>query len=225
MLQHHAEAFKAHTRIYVFFGKLLQGAVCFPVELDEYVVPDLDYPGVVLVDQGVAGHLGAFGIAAQVHVDFGAWAAGTGIAHFPEVVFLVAIEDVVFRQEAQPDGARFVVGGQVVFFVPFKNRGVEAVFGQAIHLRQQFPGPAQRFVLEVIADGPVAQHFEHRVVRTVVAHVFQVVVFARHAQAFLGIGDAAVIGHLVAEEEVLELVHPGVGEHEGRIIFVHNRCR
>ena len=179
----------------------------------------------VFVDQGVARHLGAFGIAAQIHVDFGAGAAGAGIAHFPEVVFFVAVEDVVFRQEAQPDGACFVVGGQLVLFISFKNRGIEPVFGQAIHLRQEFPGPAQRFVLEVIADRPVAQHFEHRVVCAVVAYVFQVVVFARHAQAFLGVGDAPVIGHLVAEEEILELVHPRVGEHEGRILFVHNRRR
>ena len=59
----------------------------------------------------------------------------------------------------------------------------------------------------------------------VYAHFFEVVVLTRNAQAFLGVGHAAVGGHLVTQEKILELVHAGVGEHEGRIVLDHHGGR
>ena len=54
----------------------------------------------------------------------------------------------------------------------------------------QFPGPVDGFLLEVIAEGPVAEHLEERVVVGVEADVFEVVVLAAGADAFLGVGGA-----------------------------------
>ena len=66
--------------------------------------------------------------------------------------------------------------------------------GQSVHLGQQLPGPADRLLLEIVAERPVAQHLEHRVVVGVVADLLQVVVLARHAQALLRIGRPADTG-------------------------------
>ncbi len=44
------------------------------------------------------------------------------------------------------------------------------------------------------------------------ADIFQVVVLAAGADAFLRGGGAVVVAFFQAEKNVLELVHPGVGE-------------
>ena len=76
-------------------------------------------------------------------------------------------------------------------------------------------------LLEVIAKAPVAEHFEEGVVIGVEADVFEVVVFAAGADAFLGVGRARRVdrGMVVwPEKNRHELVHARVGEKQiGRI--------
>jgi len=48
-------------------------------------------------------------------------------------------------------------------------------------------------------------------------------VLAAHAEAFLGVCSPVVGGLGVAQEDVLELVHARVGEHQGRVILDHHR--
>jgi hypothetical protein len=38
-------------------------------------------------------------------------------------------------------------------------------------------------------------------------------VFAADTQTFLGIDDPGILRHGIAKEKILELVHPGIGEH------------
>ena len=47
-------------------------------------------------------------------------------------------------------------------------------------------------LLEVIAEAPVAEHLEERVVVGVFAHIVEVVVFAAGADALLGVRDTRV---------------------------------
>lgn len=54
-------------------------------------------------------------------MDFGAGAAGTGIAHFPEVVFFRESQDAVFGDPAFPVFPGFIVGRQVLGCVALKN--------------------------------------------------------------------------------------------------------
>lgn len=54
------------------------------------------------------------------------------------------------------------------------------------------------------------------------AHVFEVVVFARYAQALLGIGYAGRRRRLVAEEKVFEGRHARVDEQERGVAFGHD---
>ena len=69
---------------------------------------------------------------------------------------------------------------------------------------------------EVVAEGPVAQHLEERVVVGVQAHVVEVVVLAARADALLRVRRARrqVGGLLGAEEVGYELVHTRVGEEQ-----------
>ena len=109
-----------------------------------------------------------------------------------------------------------------VFGIAFKNRDVELVYRNFVNRSEQFPSPANGFFFEIIAKRPIAQHFEHGVVVSVYTHFFEVVVFTRNAQALLGVGHTAVGRHLITQEKILELVHAGVGEHQGRVVLDHH---
>src|SRR5215813_412229 len=57
------------------------------------------------------------------------------------------------------------------------------------------------------------------------AHFVQVVVLAAGADAFLRRRGALVIAPLGAEEDVFELVHPGVGKEQRRVVRRQQRRR
>ena len=224
-LQGHAEAFEAHAGVDYLCGKRLEGLVGFAVELHEHEVPYLDYLRVVLVDQFGAGNGLTFLVASEVDVYFRAGTAGSRVAHLPEIVVLVAVDDVAFGKVLLPVGGRFVVALETFGGRTFEHCGVE-VFGiQTEHVNQKFPGPVYCLFLEVVAEAPVAEHFEHGVVVGVEAYFLQVVVFAAHAEAFLGVGDARPLRGLVAENDVFKLVHARVGKHQRGVVFDYHRCR
>ena len=92
-------------------------------------------------------------------------------------------------------------------------------------LGEELPGEGDRVLLEVVAEGEVAEHLEERVVAGGEADVLEVVVLAAGAHALLGGGGAHVVAALLAQEDVLELHHAGVGEEQGRIAARHERTR
>jgi len=61
------------------------------------------------------------------------------------------------------------------------------------------------------------------VVVGVVAHLLEVVVLAADAEALLAVGGPWPLALLVAKEDVLELVHAGVGEHQRRVVLDDHR--
>ena len=85
--------------------------------------------------------------------------------------------------------------------------------------RDQFISRQDGFFLAVIAERPVAQHLEPRQVPSVAAHLVKVVVLAAHAHAGLDRDGTAVAALFLAQEHILELVHPGVGEQQGGVIL------
>lgn len=58
----------------------------------------------------------------------------------------------------------------------------------------------------------------------VVTHGFQVIVLTAYAEALLCVCCTGELGRRVAKEDVLELVHSGVGEHKRRVILDDHRC-
>jgi hypothetical protein len=57
------------------------------------------------------------------------------------------------------------------------------------------------------------------------ANVFEIIVLAARADAFLRRRGAVVIAFFEAEEDVFELVHPGIGEKQRRIVLRDERGR
>ena len=224
-LQRHGQALEAHAGVDVLVGKGHEGAVRHAVELHEHEVPHLDHLRVVHVDQLAAVDLGAFVVVSEVDVDFRAGAARSRLAHFPKVVLLVCRENPVVGHVLLPLRAGLVVCGQAVALISAKHGDVQAILVQLVAVGEQFPRPVDGLGLEVVAEGPVSQHFEERVVVRVDAHFFKVVVLAAHTQALLGVGDARMFGRLVPQEQILERVHSRIDEHEGRIVLHHHRRR
>src|SRR6266566_9318811 len=97
---------------------------------------------------------------------------------------------------------RFLV--ELAWFVRprFINGCVKPLRRKFPAINDKLPGPLDRFLLEVIAETPVAQHFEECVVISVEADVFEVVMFATGANAFLRVGHARRIpGRLLLSEK------------------------
>jgi len=209
----------------VLGGEFHQVAVGHAVVLHEHKVPNLNHLRVVLVDEVAASDLLSGFLVAQVDVDFGAGTAGTSLAHFPEVVLLVAVDDAVFADVFLPIVISLHISGLAVLFVTAKDGHIEPVLVDFHHFGEVFPSVGDGFFLEIVAKRPVAQHLKHGVVVGVVAHFLKVVVFSRNAEAFLRVGSAVPLGGLVAQKDILELVHASVGEHQGRVVLDDDGCR
>ena len=224
-LQDHAQALEAHARIDIACRKLLQRTVGLAVELHENEVPDLDHLRMAHIDHLAARLQGDLRLVAQVEVNLRAGSAGARLTHLPEIVVLVAADDVVFGKKLLPIVVSLLVERHAVLVRTFEHRGVHPLGGQPVNVVQQLPGPLDRLLLEIVAVGPVAQHFEHRMVIGVVADLLQVVVLARDAQAFLRIGRTRVFAGRVAQENILELVHARIGEHQRGVALDDHRGR
>ena len=79
--------------------------------------------------------LGALLVGANIHVDLGARAAGTLIAHLPEVVVLVAIDDALGREVLLPEACGLVVALQPFVGCSLEDGHIEAILGQLEYLR------------------------------------------------------------------------------------------
>ncbi len=80
------------------------------------------------------------------------------------------------------------------------------------------------FALEVVAERPVAEHFEEGVVARRPPDLLEVIVLARHAQNALIVDGPGVGPGLGADEQVLELDHPRVRK-EQRLIAGRDEAR
>ena len=154
--------------------------------LHEHEVPEFKEPVAVLV--GAAGRAAAQALALVVE-DFRAGAAGAGLAHRPEIIAGGDADDAVVGKTGDffPQAEGFVV---VVI-----DGDEQLVLGQAEILDDQFPGEFDGLLLEIIAKGEIAEHFEKRVMARGIADIVEVVVLAAGAHAFLR-GRRADIGRV-----------------------------
>ena len=159
-------------------------------------------------------------------MQFRAGTAGTGIAHHPEVVSFAETENVnlgiqirVLKQ-ACPVIVRFLIELGRFASSRFVNGCVESLRGKFPAVDHKFPRPFDCFLLEIIAEAPVAEHFKEGVVISIEADVFEIVVFPAGPNAFLGVDHAWWIPDrfLVGEKNRDELIHAGVGKKQiGRV--------
>ena len=222
-LQNHAQAFKAHARIYVLARQFFQVAVGLAVKLHKDEVPNFDDLRVVVVHQFTTAHRRLFFGRANVGMNFRAGTARPRLAHLPKVVFLVTKQNAIFRHMFAPKVVGFHIFGRAVFLVAAKNRNVEAIGIYLNRLGEKLPRKRNGLFFEIIAKRPVAQHLEHGVVIGVVAHLFEVVVLAAHAQTLLTIGHPRPTARHITKKNIFELIHPRVGEHQSRVVLDDHR--
>ena len=203
-------ALKAHAGIDVGSCQRGAAAVFVLLELREHEVPDFqEAVAVALADAAVrtTGH-----VLALVDVDFRTRTTGARVSHAPEVVLLAHAHNALFGQMGHflPDGRRLVV--ITVDCDP------QLVCRQLQLLCAELPGPGNGFLLEVVAEGEVAEHFEEGVMAGSAAHIFQVIVLSRDTQALLCRRGPRIAAVFLAGEAFLELHHAGIGKEQARIV-------
>ena len=215
-LEDRRDPLQPHTGIDRRPGQRLAAAVLELLELHEDEVPDLDEAVTVLVR---AARRPAGDAVAVIVENLGARPARPGIAHRPEIVRGGDADDPALRQAG--DLAPQAEG----FFVLGIDRRQQPVGGQAVFLRDQVPGELDRDILEIVAEGEIAEHLEKGVMPRGVADIFEIVVLAAGAHAFLRGHRPAVVPLLEAGEDIFELHHAGIDEHERRVVARHQRAR
>jgi hypothetical protein len=183
--------------------------------LHEDEVPDLDEAVAILV--GRAGRA-APDVVAMVVEDLRAGAAGTGVAHAQK---LSEVAMRMMRESGEP-GDLLPEAGRLVVRVIDGDSSLSLGRPNSLVIRSR---QADRLLLEIVAEGEIAEHLEEGVMAGGVADIVEVVVLAAGAHAFLR-GRGARIGPLLlAGEDVLELHHAGIGEHQRRVVARHERAR
>jgi len=224
-LQHAHQSLEAHAGVDDVHAERFERAVRLAVELHEHDVPYLDDLRIILVYQRTAGHQRFLLGRTRVYMDLRAGSARSRVAHFPEVVVLVAIDDMVFGQVLGPVFGSLVVAWNVLLGRAFEYGDIQ-VFGVEVqHLYEIFPRIVDGLLLEIVAKAPVAEHLKHGVVVGIVAHLLKIVVLTAHAQALLRVGTAPWLGVFGAKDDILPLVHTCICKHQRRVVLDHHRCR
>src|SRR5262249_36275783 len=175
------------------------------IELHEDEIPGLE-PTVAIAGGAETRPAGlllrADDVIALGEMHLGAGAAGTGVAHGPEVVLLAQAQDAVVPQAGDPlpEGEGIVVVDE--------DGGLEAVLGEAEVPGEELPAELDGVFLEVIAEGEIAQHLEEGVVPGGASHVLEIVVLASRPHALLRGSRAHVVARLLPEEHALNWTMP-----------------
>ena len=198
---------KPHAGVDVLLDKLGVVALTVVVELREHDVPYLDIP-VTVAAHGTAGLPAAVFLAA-VEVDLGAGTARAA-AMLPEVVLLAEAENAL-RGDADlvvPDVPCLIV---IEIDARVQPVGIDA---DPVGGGQKFPCPADRFALEIIAEGEVAEHFKVGAVARRLADVFDI----GRADALLAGRHAAARRLFLSGEPRFHGAHAGVDEQKRGVV-------
>lgn len=203
---------ETHTGINAALRQRRELTAGLTVELHEDKIPNLENIGVVHVHE-----LGAVTIANSIVVNLRARAAGTSVAHLPEVILDTAGNNVVLRQALEPQSLGFLISGNAALLIAAEVRGIESARIEAVDLGEKVESEVNCLRLEVVAERPVAKHLEESVVVHVLADILQVVVLAACTNALLTVActsQAPEFGVFVrvAQEYCLVLAHSGVHE-------------
>ena len=144
--------------------------------LHENKVPDFDKAVSILIDRAWRTTPNFIPVIVEY---LGARTTRARRSHPPKVIICRNTNDAIVRKARDffPD-----IRGLIVRMI---DRDQQLIFVDAEILGQQFPRKWDRFVLEVIAKGEVAEHLEKRMVTRCVTHVVEIVVLAACAHAFL----------------------------------------
>ena len=207
-LADNCQTLKTHAGVDILLLELGIVTLAVIVELGENVVPDLHVTVAVTAD-GAAG-LAAAILRAAVIVYLGAGTAGT-CSVLPEVVLLAEAEDTL---GGDADLLVPNLKGLVVINIDgrIETVGIDA---DPVGRGQELPAPCDGFMLEVIAEGEVAEHFKISAVAGGLADVLDIA----GTDALLAGADTAARRLLLALEIGLHRCHAGVYEQKACVVL------
>jgi hypothetical protein len=219
VLEDRRHALHAHAGVDALHGQLGERPVLVELVLHEDQVPVLEIAlGVVAGTLVVAPER-----RPAIEVELRAGAARTGRPGLPEVVLATQQHDpLVGDADRAPDLDRLLVGAEPELLVAAEDRDPDAVRVEVEALRGQLPGVLGGALLEVVADGEVAEHLEEREVALGGADHLDV----DRPEALLARGQPPRRRLLLAAEVGLERLHPRRGQQHRRVVDGrHQRCR
>ena len=184
------------------------------LELHEHEVPEFDEAIAVFLGRA---RRAARDLVALIQEDLRAIAARPDRPHGPQIVLVSDDARVGQARDLLPQLACRIVGGI--------DRHPQPVLVEAEIPRDEIPRKLDRALLEVVAEGKIAEHLEEGEMARGVADIVEVVVLAAGAHALLRRCGPDIGPLLQAGEDVLELHHAGIGEHQGRVVARHERRR
>ena len=143
---------EAHTSIDYVHTKWLEVTVSLTLELHEYDVPYLDNLWIVLIDEFTSRNLCLLFWCTRVEVNFGARTTRTCIAHLPEVIVLVTIDDVVSRNVLEPVAISLLVACKTFAIVTFEDSNVEVSRIKLENINEILPCHINSTFLEVVTE-------------------------------------------------------------------------
>ena len=155
---------------------------------------------------------------AVVIENLGARTTRTGGSHLPKVIRGRDADDPLIWQAC--DLFPQVCG----LFVSVIDSYQQAFFWNAKPLGQKFPSIGDRFFFEIVAKAEVAQHLKKGVVARGIADIVEVIMLAPRPHTFLCRGGTGVIARFKPREQVFELHHAGVDEHQRWIVARDERA-
>ena len=214
-LQHRGNALQSHAGIDRRTRQRHALLLRHLLVLHEDEVPDLDEPVAVFIRAAGRTARNAFAVIVEY---LGARTARARVPHGPEIVAGRNADDPAIRQAGDllPVMRRLVIG--VI------DRDQQPARIQPELPGDQVPGEFDRTLLEIVAEREVAEHLEEGVMARRIADIVEVVVLAAGAHALLRGHGARVAACLQPREDVLELYHSGIGEHQCRVVARHERA-
>ena len=195
--------------------KILERSIGFSVVFHKNQIPNLNNVWMIFIDQFRTRDFSFFFFTAKIDMNLTRRPTRSLFTHFPKVVFFVTHQNTVFGNNILPNRKSFSVHAGFIAFVTLKNSYIKNILVYFIHLSEQFPSPRDGFLFEIISKTPIAQHLEKRMMVCVITHLFQVIVFARNAQTFLGIGNSFAWRLSISDKIFFKWCHSRVDKHQG----------
>ena len=151
ILYNTGQTFQSHTGINIFILQCCIISITVVLELGKYIVPDLHIT-VTVTSYGTAWFSTAI-LFSTVIVDLRTWSTRSCTV-LPEVVFLTKTENT-FRCNTY-----FFIPDIKCFIIIHIHGWIQAIRIQSNYFRQEFPGPVDGFMLEIISKREVTQHLK-----------------------------------------------------------------
>ena len=215
-LQNGRDALEPHSCVYRRTRQIYALSAWKLLVLHEDEVPDLDET----ISFGVGRAWRAAGnVRAVIVKNFRTRAAWAGLTHGPEIIVAGNAQYLAVRK---PGNLLPELKSVIIVDI---DGDEQLVPGQRVFLGHQIPRKLDRPLLEVVSEGEVTEHLEEGMMPCGIPDIVEVVVLAARAYAFLCGHGARIRPLLQPREDILELHHPCIGEHQGRIIARHQRRR